>query len=164
MAITCTFCLTILTLVNAELGTKESNSHHRNTKGGMMMKKMSIFLVISLVGASHALAETDEGDGKAKKHFIGSTAFMLANLAPDSPNYYQLNYGYRLTPKDVISVEAITWEYTGPLGRPYGKDTKASDFPGRVQAYGVGFAYKRFLWQGLYSAFYNTPRKSDIKK
>ena len=113
-------------------------------------------LVITLFTTFTVFGQPITQDDNNKKHFIGSSFFILANLAKDSPNYYQLNYGYRITPKDVISIEAITWEYKGPIGRPYGKHNKNSNFPGSVQAYGIGLAYKRFLWKDLYTAFHFT--------
>ena len=93
-----------------------------------------------------------------KKHFVGSNLFMVMNLTKDPPKYYQLNYGYRITPKDVVSVEAITWTYKGPLGRPLGPDydNPDSNFPGTVQAFGAGLAYKRFIWKGVYGKFHST--------
>lgn len=103
-------------------------------------------------------AQAQHVDPDTRRHFIGSTLFVLANLAPDPPRYYQLNYGYQITPKDVISVEAITWTYKGPLGRPYGPDydNEGSDFPGKVRAYGAGLAYKRFLWNRVYTQIHAT--------
>lgn len=81
---------------------------------------------------------------------------MLANLVPMDypPAYYQLNYEYRLTPRDVFSVEALTWRYHAPLGIPFGKhyEDPEENFPGYVQAYGVALVYKRFMWRGLYGA------------
>ena len=121
-----------------------------------MINKTFLLVAILLTTLSAFGKSTTEVDNY-KKHFIGSSAFILANLSPDdSPNYYQLNYGYRITPKDVISIEAITWEYKAPLGIPYGKDyeNKNSNYPGIVQSYGIGIAYKRFLWKDLYSAFH----------
>jgi hypothetical protein len=119
------------------------------------MMTRAALLVITLFSTFTVFGQPiTQGDNK--KYFIGSTFFILANFAEDSPNYYQLNYGYRITPKDVISIEAITWEYKGPLGRPYGQDfeNEDSNFPGTVQAYGIGLAYKRFLWKDLYTAFH----------
>ncbi len=84
---------------------------------------------------------------------------MLANFDTyETPNYYQLNYGYRITPKDIISIEAITWNYYEPVGIPYGseKTDEINNFPGKVQAYGIGFAYKRFLWKKWYVAVHST--------
>jgi hypothetical protein len=122
-----------------------------------MMKRTALF-AITLFTTFNVFAQTKTLDGNEKKHFIGSTVFMLGNLASDPPNYYQLNYGYRITPKDVVSIEAITWEYKGPLGRPYGEnyENDSSNFPGSVKAFGLGLAYKRFIWKDLYTAFHST--------
>jgi len=122
------------------------------------MIKITALLAATLFTTFSAFAQASAQDDSDKKYFIGSTGFILANLAPDPPNYYQLNLGYRITPKDVISIEAITWEYKGPIGRPYGKDfaNEASNYPGSVQAYGIGFAYKCFVLEGLYTAFHMT--------
>ncbi len=124
------------------------------------MKNKFIFsLALWSILITSANAQSVNKDSIDKKHFIGSTLFVLATpIVSPSPAYYQLNYGYRVTPKDVVSVEAITWTYTGPLGRPYGPDfdNANSDFPGKVKAYGLGLAYKRFLWKGIYGQLHAT--------
>lgn len=104
-------------------------------------------------------AQSAQRDSLPRRHFIGSTAFILLTPILDpSPKYFQLNFGYSLSPKDVLSVEAITWTYQGPLGRPYGSDfeNEDSNFPGEVQALGAGLAYKRFLWKGIYGQVHAT--------
>ncbi len=92
-------------------------------------------------------------------HFISTSAFMLGNLLPKSPWFAQLNYGFRPTDEDTILVEAITWRYWAPLGIPYGPDlgNDTHDFPGYVQAVGVGLAYQRYLWRGLFGTLHATP-------
>jgi hypothetical protein len=107
--------------------------------------KNTLILLITLwsIVTTNVYAQSVSKDHIEKKHFIGSTLFVLATpIVSPSPEYFQLNYGYRLTPKDVISIEAITWAYRGPLGRPYGPDYENvnSDFPGKVKAYGLGLA------------------------
>lgn len=95
-----------------------------------------------------------------RRHFAGSSLFILANLLSlsDPPVFYQLNYGYRLTPKDAISIEAITWRYHAPLGIPYGSWGSPDEaYPGHITEYGVGAAYQRFLWKGAYSAIHALP-------
>lgn len=120
------------------------------------MKSIGFSFLFSLLLIGQSAAQTQ--DSLQYRHFVGSTLFVLANLAPNPPQYYQLNYGYRLTPKDVLSVEAITWTYGGPLGRPYGPDFEhpASNFPGKVRAAGAGLAYKRFWWKRLYTQVHAT--------
>jgi hypothetical protein len=60
----------------------------------------------------------------------------------------QLNYGYRITQKDNIIFEAITWTYYEPLGT-YGSSEEF--YPGKVRAYGIGVGYQRFLWKNLFT-------------
>lgn len=120
--------------------------------------KRKFYFYLSLLLLTNLSLQAQNEEVIAQKYFIGSTLFMLFNLAPDPPQYYQLNLGYRLTPKDVLSVEAITWRYAGPLGRQYGPDygNPESDFPGKVQAFGVGLAYKRFLYKRAYIQIHST--------
>ncbi|MFC2170414.1 hypothetical protein ACFLQJ_00385, partial [Calditrichota bacterium] len=41
------------------------------------------------------------------KHYIGSSLFLLGNFIPEDPVYaYQLSYGYRLTLKDALFIDA----------------------------------------------------------
>ncbi len=129
------------------------------------MKLKAYFLLgITMILFSNGFSQSVKRDKQRKKHFIGSTVFVLATpLLSPSPEYYQLNYGYRITPKDVLSFEAITWKYSGPLGRPYGPDfdNEESDFPGHVKAFGAGLAYKRFLWKGFYGQIHATLFKQN---
>ncbi|AFM11651.1 hypothetical protein [Turneriella parva] len=100
------------------------------------------------------------------RYFIGSSLFMVMNaVASPSPDFYQLNFGYWLTKKDVLSVEAITWTYHRALGTPWGPDMSddAQRYPGYVRAYGVGIAYQRYLWQGLYAAVHALPLLQQFK-
>lgn len=94
------------------------------------------------------------------RYFIGTSLFMLANtFASPSPDFYQLNFGYWLTKKDVLSVEAITWAYHRALGTPWGPDMSddTQRYPGYVRSYGVALAYQRYLWRGLYTAIHALP-------
>lgn len=102
-----------------------------------------------------------EPDEPAHKFFVGTSAFVLYNAIPDPepPGFFQLNAGYRITDKDVLSLEAITWQYHKPLGIPYGAELSDPNnrYPGKVRALGVGIAYQRFLWRGLYTAIHAVP-------
>ncbi|MCX6303897.1 MAG: hypothetical protein NT040_02925 [Bacteroidetes bacterium] len=84
-----------------------------------------------------------------RRHFLGSSLFILLNLAPDPGDYYQLDYGYFLTRKDAILVEATTWKYHAPVGIPYGSSVES--YPGYVRAYGIGLGYQRFWWKNLFT-------------
>ncbi len=118
-------------------------------------QKTLILLCMTLLCANYvASAQTGKQDSTYKRHFIGSSLFMLANLFPNSGSFYQLNYGYRLTPKDVVSVEVKTWRYKAPLGIPYGPSYEAEkeNYPGSVRSIGLALAYQRFLWRDFYTA------------
>ncbi len=117
-----------------------------------LLIRLWCFFVISFASGL-ASAEVEKS-----KFFIGTSAFILSGLDQNSsepPKFLQLNLGYRLTKKDVISIEAITWRYYAPLGLLF--DAKDSDkFPGYVSAKGAGLAYQRFLWNKFYAAIHAT--------
>lgn len=123
-----------------------------------MKLKQNLLVIIFSLFFSLGMGQSESQNPADKRHFIGSNLFMVANFFPNPPSYYQLNYGYRISPKDVISVEAITWKYYGPQGRPYGSEfeNENSDFPGSVRGLGMGLAYKRFLWKRLYGTVHST--------
>lgn len=110
-------------------------------------------MVMSLLQVKAQYAE----DSTYKKHFIGSSLFVLVgNLSTtNSPNFVQLNLGYRITGKDVITLEPKTWKYAWPngihpfLNNSYGKPEEK--FPGYVREFGISLAYQRFFVKGLYA-------------
>ncbi len=146
-----------------------------------MIKLRTIALLISaltLLGATATFAqkqtqtvagvqrESQTGNEPFNRFFVGTSLFMAMNAVLDpSPGFYQLNAGYWLTKKDVLSLEAITWAYHRALGTPWGPDMSdpAQAYPGYVRAYGVGVAYQRYLWQGLYTAVHALPLLQQFK-
>jgi len=120
-----------------------------------------IFLLVITATFNHVLAQTDAGSAQVgmqasdKRHAIGSSLFLLGNLAPGDPVYFfQLNYGYQLTHQDIIFTEAITWTYYEPLGTYGSSDEK---YPGKIRAWGLGVGYQRFLWKHFYMTAQATP-------
>jgi len=87
------------------------------------------------------------------RHSIGASVFMLGNFLSDSPDYYLLTYGYRITKKDRVFAEFNTWKYSEPLGT-YGKSEEF--YPGFVRASGIGLGYQRFHWKGLFNTIQGT--------
>jgi hypothetical protein len=124
---------------------------------GKDMQKRFLWFALILVMASSLQVEAQyaKQDSTYKKFFVGSTLFMLANLLPDNnkPEMVYLNFGYRITGKDVISLEFKTWKYAWPIGIPYGKSFEAEGkgFPGYIREHGVSLSYYRFLWGGLFA-------------
>lgn len=104
----------------------------------------------------HLKAQYASSDSTYKRWFVGSTIFLLGNLAnTNPPNFAQVNIGYRITGKDVITLEPKTWKYAWPNGihpffnKSYGKAEEK--FPGHVREFGLSVAYQRFWWKGLYT-------------
>lgn len=124
-----------------------------------------IFILPITLVFSQYLSKPDSLSNQIKKnditrrHFIGSSIFVLGNFLPDPPEYIQLNYGYQFTPKDVLIFEFITWNYDAPLGIPYGEswEDEEEDFPGYVKDYGIGIGYQRFHWKNLYTTVQANP-------
>lgn len=90
-----------------------------------------------------------------RKFWVGSSLFMFGNFSSENnPGFAQLNFGYRFSPKNAVSLELITWKYAWPLGIPFGDDFEAPEFeyPGHIREFGFAFAYQHFWWKGLYSS------------
>jgi hypothetical protein len=120
------------------------------------------FLVGFLTGTGARADETSSVASSASRPYsVGTSLFTLLNMVPDDhpAHFYQLNVGYELTPNDRVSVEAVTWRYYHPLGIPWGKPrySAADEYPGHVREYGVGLAYQRTLWKGIYASLSAVP-------
>jgi len=131
------------------------------------MKSLSLIVLLGAISLTMAFSQetsqidtisTETKTEEVKyKHSIGSSFFLLGNLdTEEPPMFFQLNYGYDLTPKDLIIVEAITWAYYRPLGLQYW-DSVEESYPGKIRSFGVGVGYQRFHWKGLYSTVQATP-------
>ena len=125
-------------------------------KKEMQKKILFIGFVLMMTRTIQLKAQYAKQDSTYKKYFAGSTLFLLGNLATTNPpNFAQLNFGYRITGKDVISLELRTWKYAWPngihpfLNKSYGKPEE--EFPGYIREYGFAVAYQRFLWKGIYA-------------
>lgn len=115
----------------------------------MQIKSLIFALTMLLAHPQTADAQYDKQDSTYKKFFVGSTLFMLANAVPDNnkPEMVYLNFGYRVTGRDVVSLEIKTWKYGWPIGIPYGKSYEAEGegFPGYIREYGISLNYQRFF-------------------
>jgi hypothetical protein len=112
----------------------------------IMKKLISTTLMITMF-TTMTFCQAEKRDSTFRRCSIGSTLFLLGNIE-DSVSFFQLNYGYRLTPKDNIIVEAITWTYYEPLGTYM---NSKEFYPGKVRAYGIGLGYQRFVWKNLFT-------------
>lgn len=123
-----------------------------------MQKKILLFALTLMVGSYQLVKAQDiTQDSTYKKWFIGSTLLLLGNCVPDDPNppkFIQVNVGYRITPKDVVSFEFKKSIYAWPLGIPWGPsfDAPGLNYPGHVRILAPTLAYQRYWWKGVYTA------------
>jgi hypothetical protein len=124
----------------------------------MQKKILWIGLVLVLTSSSLQVnAQYAKTDSNYKRWFIGTSLFViLGNLDRENPpNFAQLNIGYRITGKDLITLAPKTWKYAWPngihpfLNKAYKKPEER--FPGYVREVGVTVSYTRFLWKGMYA-------------
>jgi hypothetical protein len=123
----------------------------------MQKKILWIGLVLMITSALQLKAQYAQTDSTYKRWFVGSTLLMLGNFIPDDPNppkFIQLNVGYRITPKDVVSFEFKKSIYTWPLGIPWGPsfDAPGLNYPGHARILAPTLAYQRFWWKGVYTS------------
>ena len=118
----------------------------------MQKKFLYVGFVLLMTATLQFKAQYAETENNDKKYFVGSTLFLLGNFSKvNPPGFAQLNLGYRISRKDVISIELITWKHAWPLGinpfynKSYGKPEEK--FPGYIREYGIGLAYQRFIWK-----------------
>jgi len=123
------------------------------------MKSRKNLLMLIVVAAFSSLqslfAQSHQDSIPQYECFVGSSMFVLANLVPDdnSPDFAQLNLGYRITNTDVVSIELKTWKYAWSLGIPYGNSFESPEekFPGYIREYGFALVYQKFFWKGAYA-------------
>jgi hypothetical protein len=121
------------------------------------MQKKNLLFALTLMMAStlQLKAQNVKKDSTYKKWFVGSSLFMLGNLdGTNNPEYIQLNFGYRITPKDVISLDFKRSIYSWPIGIPFGPsfDAPGLNYPGHARILAPTIGYQRFLWKGLFAS------------
>ncbi len=123
----------------------------------MQKKNLLIALTIMTASTLQVKAQYAKQDSTFKRWFVGSSLFMLGNLIPNDPNapeYVQLNVGYRITPKDVVSFDFKRSIYTWPIGIPFGPSFGAPglNYPGHARILAPTIGYQRFLRKGVFAS------------
>lgn len=123
----------------------------------MRLTTLLLALFIWLVSGCPLKAQYDDTDSTYHRWFVGTSLFVLfGNFDEENPpNFVQLNLGYRLSTKDVLTLSLKTWKYAWPngihpfLNKAYKKPEEK--FPGYVREYGISVSYTRYLWEGLFA-------------
>jgi len=120
----------------------------------MQKKILSFALTLMMASTLQVKAQYDKQGNTYKKWFVGSSLLMLGNFSKISPEYVQLNVGYRITPKDVISFDFKRSIYTWPIGIPFGPsfDKPGLNYPGHARILAPTIGYQRFLWKGVFTS------------
>ena len=122
------------------------------------MQKIVLWLAIIYImgGSLQANAQNTKQDSTFRRWFVGSTLYELGNLDKvNNPEYVQLNAGYRITPKDVVSFRFKRSIYAWPIGIPFGSpsfDAPGENYPGHARILAPTLGYQRFWWKGAYSS------------
>lgn len=128
------------------------------TSSSIDMQKKILLVALTLIMASalQVKAQNAKQDNTYKRWFVGSTLYLLGNLdKTNNPEYVQLNVGYRITPKDVVSFRFKRSIYSWPIGIPFGSssfDAPGENYPGHARILAPTVGYQRFWWKGAYTS------------
>jgi len=122
----------------------------------MQRKTLWIGLVLVLASCLQVSAQDTKNDSTYRRWFVGSTLYLLGNFDnTNNPEYIQLNVGYCITPKDVVSFRFKRSIYSWPIGIPFGSpsfDAKGENYPGHARILAPTIGYQRFWWKGAYTS------------
>ena len=122
----------------------------------MQKKILFIGFVLLMTSTLQLKAHYAKTDSTYKRWFVGSSLLMLGNFSKISPEYVQLNVGYRITLKDVVSFEFKRSIYSFPLGLPFGPsfDKPGENYPGHARILAPTLGYQHFWWKRTYTSVY----------
>ncbi len=120
------------------------------------MQKKILWIGLALVLANSLQVNAQDQDSTYKKWFVGSSLWLFGNFSKvNNPEYVQLNVGYRITPKDVVSFRFKRSIYSWPIGIPFGSssfDAPGENYPGHARILAPTLGYQRFWWKGAYTS------------
>ncbi|MBK0383072.1 hypothetical protein I5M32_08885 [Pedobacter sp. SD-b] len=124
----------------------------------MQKKILRLGLALMLASSLQVKAQTDQQDSTYKRCFVGSSLLMLGNFSKtNNPEYVQLNFGYRITFKDVLSLDFKRSIYSWPIGIPFGSpsfDKPGEGYSGHARILAPTVGYQRFLWKGAFASIH----------
>jgi len=123
----------------------------------MRKKGLLLGVLVLLASTLQLSAATAAQDSTYRRWFVGSSLLMFGNFSQvNNPEYVQLNAGYRITPKDVVSVEFKRSIYSWPIGIPFGPsfDAPGLNYPGHARILAPTVGYQRFWWKGVYTSLH----------
>lgn len=123
----------------------------------MQKKPLLIALTLIILFSFKPYAQTTHPDSTYRKWFIGSSLLMMGNFSKvNNPEYVQINVGYRITTKNVVSFEFKRSIYSWPIGIPFGPnfDAPGLNYPGHARILAPTVGYQHFWWKGIYTSLH----------
>lgn len=123
----------------------------------MQKKFLWIGLAVALAAGLKVNAQNAKQDSTYKRWFVGSSLLMFGNFdKTNNPEYILLNAGYRITPKDIVSVRFERYIYASPKGIPLGPSLDAPElnYPGHGRIIAPSIGYQKLWWKGLYTSIH----------
>jgi hypothetical protein len=124
------------------------------------MRRILWVLAISVALVSNAFSQTKKSPAEDSvsnyKYSVSTTFLTFLNFGDEKTNthHYEFHIGYRLTPKDKISIKVATWKMFAPMGMPMQEQLKFDEknfYPGRLRETGIGATYQRMIWKGVFA-------------
>jgi hypothetical protein len=126
-----------------------------------MKQKTLLTIIIALASVpSFSQKTSSKKDTTSRfKYAISSSYLTFTNFDSEASTLYEAHFGYRITPKDMIGIKAVTWKLVAPLGIPWGPylANKSENYAGELRESGIGIIYQRFLRKGLYTSIEVVP-------
>lgn len=125
----------------------------------MQKQRLWLAVIFMITFLPTLKAQHEKQDSCYRKWFVGSTFLMLGNFIPNDqnpPQFVQLNFGYRISPKNAVSLEFKRSIYAWPLGIPWGPsfDAPGLNYPGHARILAPTLAYQHFWFKGLYTSIH----------
>lgn len=126
-----------------------------------MKHKILLLIIVAFISIQSfsQTFSTKKNTSASFKYTINSPYLTFTNFDPEASTLYEVHFGYRITPKDMIGIKAVTWKIVAPLGIPWGPylTNKSENYSGELKESGIGITYQRFLWKGLYASIEVVP-------
>jgi len=124
------------------------------------MRRLILVFAMSAAMVGITWGQTIKSSGEDSvpgyKYSVSTTYLSFLNFGEEKTNthHYEIHVGYKLTPKDKISIKVATWKMFAPMGMPMQEQLKFDEnnfYPGRLIETGIGVTYQRMIWRGLFA-------------
>jgi len=125
-----------------------------------LKKLLCIFLgLICFANANETFGKEPENSYKSS---VLTTYLTFANVGEEKTNthHIELQYRYQLAKNDVVGIKFATWKLFAPMGIQLWDSQFLNEdefYNGRLRETGIGVAYQRFFWKGMYTSIEMLP-------